>query len=405
MEPEQDPSIYIYLMIALMTVTCIVEWIRLTSWENIKENVVESIEKMKKHPVLKFIIPSLMVISVYMIIANLLFWIIDLRNLGLLMKPFDITGSLVFLGGGFMVCRGISRYFVRYANRNDLRYLPKMAIECYYLTLLALFFQLSYLQMLLLDQAFMDEINGLTLFESFMKSSDDQYILIGFFSLFLLMGGYAFIDVLDRSSEKEELLKEIERELKDNTFRINEYLELRLIHDETIIFVKGEKFLQCKSLMINISPEEIPEYDEINSIDEAEQLNIIKNPHGTYKFNITPEEEFWGHCSNLQAWHENNYDPRLLHSNLALPLLKELTKAGDPRAKIIFKETIARKFEEEGFKMVFSLYGLDPWGPYLFHLTIEEIKALKLPLKVIKTLLKWRRNHLREQQNNEGENE
>jgi len=358
-----------------MTVTCIVEWIRLTGTKNIKENIVESIERMKKHPVLKFVIPSLTVISVDMIIANLLFWIIDLRNLGILMRPFDITGSLVFIGGGFMVCRGISRYFIKISDRNDLRYLPRMAIECYYLVLLALFFQLSFFQMLLLDQALMNEINGITLFEMFMTLSDDHYFFVGFLALILLMAFYSLSDILDRSSEREELQKEIERELKEKTFKINEYLELKLIHNDTIIFIKGEKFLQCKSLMLNISTEEIPEYDEINSIDEAERLNLFKNPHGTYKFNILPEEEFWGHCSNLQTWYENKYDPRLLHSNLAMPLLRALTNAGDPLAKIILKEEIIRQLETGTLKV-------DTWVRLFLEdmslFTAEEIKDLDL---------------------------
>lgn len=69
---------------------------------------------------------------------------------------------------------------------------------------------------------------------------------------------------------------------------------------------------------------------------------------------ITPEEEFWGHCSNLQAWVENNYDTRLLHSNIAFPLLKKLTEAGDPNTNKVFKEEIARRFES-GFMPVIEL--------------------------------------------------
>ena len=58
---------------------------------------------------------------------------------------------------------------------------------------------------------------------------------------------------------------------------------------------------------------------------------------------LSPETRFWGHCSNLQAWSENNYDTRILHSNLAFPLLKKLTEAGDPVAHNVFKEEIAKK--------------------------------------------------------------
>jgi len=54
--------------------------------------------------------------------------------------------------------------------------------------------------------------------------------------------------------------------------------------------------------------------------------------------------QFIGHCSNLHAWAENNYDTRLLHSNLAFPLLKRLTEVEDPFAKRVFKEEIIDRF-------------------------------------------------------------
>ncbi len=58
---------------------------------------------------------------------------------------------------------------------------------------------------------------------------------------------------------------------------------------------------------------------------------------------IPPETEFWGHCSNLQVWAENNYDTRILHSSLAFPLLNALVDAGDLIAKGVFKEEIVRR--------------------------------------------------------------
>lgn len=60
---------------------------------------------------------------------------------------------------------------------------------------------------------------------------------------------------------------------------------------------------------------------------------------------ITPEEVFIGHCSNLQAWAENDYNSRLLHRTMAFPLLKRLVEAGDSVAKAVFKEEIISRFE------------------------------------------------------------
>lgn len=139
-------------------------------------------------------------------------------------------------------------------------------------------------------------------------------------------------------------------------YKINEFLSLKLEGGRTHIYVKGKRFLQCKRLVLNISKKDVPIYDEIDSIDEAADLyqkhlyqnEIVEGPDAQplhEEHDITPEQEFWGHCSNLQVWYENDYDTRLLHSNLAFYLLKALVDAGDPIAKRVFKTEIAERFE------------------------------------------------------------
>lgn len=61
------------------------------------------------------------------------------------------------------------------------------------------------------------------------------------------------------------------------------------------------------------------------------------------KIEISPEEEFWVHCSNIHAWAQNNYDTTLLDSDLAFPLLKKLAGLGDINAERVFKEEIAKR--------------------------------------------------------------
>ena len=119
-------------------------------------------------------------------------------------------------------------------------------------------------------------------------------------------------------------------------FRINEYITLKLeeeIIDEeegiketrTNIYVNGERFRQCSFLLIEIPIEKMTSLKDIDSIDEAEgRLNtsLEENNNNPFEYKIPPETEFWGHCSNIQAWVENNYNTRLLHRYLAFPLLK-----------------------------------------------------------------------------------
>lgn len=58
---------------------------------------------------------------------------------------------------------------------------------------------------------------------------------------------------------------------------------------------------------------------------------------------IDPEEEFQAHCSNIQAWAENEYDTRILHRNLSFPLLKRLYQEGDVVARKVFKDEVAQR--------------------------------------------------------------
>ncbi|MFX0012812.1 MAG: hypothetical protein ACFE9R_21045 [Candidatus Hermodarchaeota archaeon] len=110
-------------------------------------------------------------------------------------------------------------------------------------------------------------------------------------------------------------------------FKINQYLTLKLEGNRTNIYVNEELFQQCKFLLLEIPIEKISSFDEIESIDEAsEKLDRSLEQPREGSPRIPPETEFWGHCSNMQVWAENDYDTRLLHSNLAFPLLEKLNK-------------------------------------------------------------------------------
>lgn len=134
-------------------------------------------------------------------------------------------------------------------------------------------------------------------------------------------------------------------------YAINDFLSLRLEAGKTVLYVAGERFRQCKFLFLNLTDQTTG--DQINSIDEAAQ-HYNADLEGEYTgrgvhpedYGLSDEEVFFGHCSNLQAWAEHGYDTRLLHSNLAFPLLQRLMEAGDPKAKGMFKEEVAKRFME-----------------------------------------------------------
>ena len=172
--------------------------------------------------------------------------------------------------------------------------------------------------------------------------------------------------IYDRSQSYRSFIpKEISKKVKQE-FQVSELITLKLEirkfntslslygteELETNIYIKDKLFKQCKYLLLNIdlsTKEGYKQQKHIESIDEAKELLSNELEGGSSKVNIPPETEFWGHCSNLQVWIENDYDWRILHSNLSIPLLRELSKH-DTLAKMRFKEQIIERVVKGGFK-------------------------------------------------------
>ncbi|TXT54026.1 MAG: hypothetical protein BAJALOKI1v1_2240005 [Promethearchaeota archaeon] len=126
-------------------------------------------------------------------------------------------------------------------------------------------------------------------------------------------------------------------------FQVNKYLSLRFQNNTTTIFVGPKPFRSCNYLLLAVDPHTPEKYDSISDINEA--IIFLNKAHESNKTIISPETEFWGHYSNLQAWAESEYDTRLLDCKLSFPLLHELTKVGDSLAKQVFKEEIGRRWK------------------------------------------------------------
>jgi len=170
-------------------------------------------------------------------------------------------------------------------------------------------------------------------------------------------------------------------------FKINEYLELRLENDKTNIYIRNRLFNQCKYLLLKMPSDNLRDLEDINSIDEAAE-SLDRSMEGKHMYNISPDTEFWGHCSNLQAWYENNYDTRILHRNLAFPLLKALVEAGDKIAKREFKEQVALRLESGYPSVVMFLVNQG----YLDSLTKEELDTIFTNPAFLKNVPKWFNN-------------
>lgn len=157
-------------------------------------------------------------------------------------------------------------------------------------------------------------------------------------------------------------------------FIVNKCITLRLEDEKTNIYVMGELFRQCKYLILNIPVDKMEDLEDIESIEDA--IKKLKSTEGSSRvdieYDISPEEEFFAHCSNLQAWAENGYDSRILHYNLSFSLLEKIAEY-DLTAKIILKEEIAKRLKGRNKNVVKYIQekNLDTYLPY--NLLLEDI--------------------------------
>lgn len=126
--------------------------------------------------------------------------------------------------------------------------------------------------------------------------------------------------------------------------------------------------------------------DEINIDVQIDKLDRSLELDEDISTIISPDTEFWAHASNLQAWYENDYNTQILHSNLAFPLLKKLSNAGDLKAKQVFKQEIMKRFRAGNLNVMTFLVK----EGYLDQLSIEESDGLyqELELSTYKRLQK-----------------
>ena len=109
------------------------------------------------------------------------------------------------------------------------------------------------------------------------------------------------------------------------------------------VLVDGWPVLHCAFLVADVSPMD----ESIDSIDDLARATGARWLEGrSIRDIMTIEEEVFAHASNIQAWAEHDYDTRLLHSNIAFPLLKELAAAGDDKAARVLQADIETRLRD-----------------------------------------------------------
>jgi len=184
-----------------------------------------------------------------------------------------------------------------------------------------------------------------------------------YFITFLCVCGWYIVDLY--------IFLRLRKKYPSIKFKLNDFLTVRFESNKTVIYVKGEPFKICKYLLMNIPSSEVCDYD---SIDQASEFynKQLENEITPQEVGLTPEEEFKGHCSNLQVWVENNYDMCLLHRNLAFPLLKKLSSVGDSIAQEVLAQEILERFKSGSTTVQLFLIS----GKYLQFLKEECVEDL-----------------------------
>ncbi len=152
--------------------------------------------------------------------------------------------------------------------------------------------------------------------------------------------------------------------------KLNDFISLKLLEGKTKIFIRNKEFkFYCKPLLLIIDKDNMHDFHEITSIDDT--INFTQYEESK-EIKIPLEQEFWGHASNLQVWVEKDYNLNYIHTNLGFPLLRALYDAGDPKAKKVFKDEVAKRFCSKRFNVAKYLFD----EGYLGYFTKEEFKTI-----------------------------
>lgn len=115
---------------------------------------------------------------------------------------------------------------------------------------------------------------------------------------------------------------------------ISYYIELRWKDDKPRIYVAGKPFLYCSFLVASVNVTD-PKVQDM-TIEDLAELPGAKQMEGIDAVEqglLTADEVMFGFASSLEGWVRLGYNSMAIGANLAFPLLKELARAGDAKAR------------------------------------------------------------------------
>ncbi len=84
---------------------------------------------------------------------------------------------------------------------------------------------------------------------------------------------------------------------ESRVFKLSKYLSVRFENQKTLIYVKEKPFVVCKYLFMNaLSIASTMFYDSIDDMSKGLN-NQLEMEITREEVGLSPEDEFWGHCS------------------------------------------------------------------------------------------------------------
>jgi len=162
-----------------------------------------------------------------------------------------------------------------------------------------------------------------------------------------------------------------------NEYKINKFIELRPSNDKTVIVVNKEDFGAFDYFLGDENINDFKKYVEhIIPINNAPKIwdNLSQSPK---KYEDIPISiKFRDNYQKIKVWADNGYNPRLFPPVLSFFLLDTLTKKGDDKAKVVFKNVVRKMFKNGNFKTLYFL----THGYFLDIFEKEELLSLKLDI-------------------------
>ncbi len=149
---------------------------------------------------------------------------------------------------------------------------------------------------------------------------------------------------------------------------INEHMDMRWHEGKPRIFIDDEPFIQCAFLVISVtkgdpsladaSVDDLAARPGASVLEGKDTVGMVVEGHP-----ITQADVMWAFASSIIGWVELGYNTNALGANLAFPLLKELARVGDPKAKRVLEGEIHDRLKGDHANV--SLVIIDTCGDLL----------------------------------------